>query len=190
MRRRWLGSLLLAPLLAGCGTGAATTASPTPGGTPWIVVVSGSATPSPVPSGPSMRPTTFPTAFLPLPSTTPTPPPTPTGGCVRDNKHELNAASVVPGSTSAAVTFYNPGGSNLVEYRLTAISQDLNPGQQRDVGWTVVTPPAGCGFLTATVTGLDPKTNYVFSVDEVTTRIGRDGTIARTVARSKPVRTT
>ena len=92
-------------------------------------------------------------------------------------------------ATSAAVTFYNPGGNSLVEYRITAISQDLAIGEQRDVGWTVLTPGTGCGFLTATVVGLDPRTDYVFSVDEVTTRHGRDGTESATVARSGVVRT-
>jgi hypothetical protein len=190
VHRRWLGTLLLTPLLlGGCGSSGKATASPTPSGTPWIVVANGSATPSPVPSGPSTTPSAFPTGFLPLPSGTPTATPAPTGGCVRDNKHELNYASVVPGTTSAAVTFWNPGGLDLVQYRVTAISQDLVPGQQRDVGWTVLTPGAGCGYLTATVTGLDPKTHYVFSVDEVTTKLGRDGTRSRTIARSLPVRT-
>jgi hypothetical protein len=182
--------MLLSPLLlGGCGSAGTTTASPSPSGTPWVVVANGSATPSPSPSTPSMSPTTFPTGFLPLASGTPTATPTPTGGCPQGGKHEINYASVVPASTSAAVTFYNPGGADLVQYRVTAISQDLVTGQQRDVGWTVITPGAGCGYLTATVTGLDPKTYYVFSVDQVTTKIGRDGTMAHTVARSRSVRT-
>jgi hypothetical protein len=52
-----------------------------------------------------------------------------------------------------------------------------------------MTPGGGCGYLTATVTGLDAKTRYVFSVDEVTTQLGRDGTRAETVARSGVVTT-
>jgi hypothetical protein len=102
----------------------------------------------------------------------------------------INGADVKASSTSAAVTFYNPGGQYLVEYRVTAISQDLVDGTQRDVGWTVITPGATCGYLTATVTGLDPRTRYVFSVDEVTRRLGKDGTQASTVARSGVVSTT
>ncbi|HEX5204441.1 MAG TPA: hypothetical protein VFW27_31335, partial [Actinoplanes sp.] len=96
---------------------------------------------------------------------------------------------VVPAGGSAAVTFYNYGGNDLVEYRITAISQDLVAGRQRDVGWTVMTPGAGCGYLTATITGLDARTGYVFSVDAVTTKLGRDGTRAETVARSGVVKT-
>ncbi|WP_433295297.1 hypothetical protein ACQP2F_35415 [Actinoplanes sp. CA-030573] len=185
--------MILAPLaLAGCGKAAAVaTAVPSPSGSPWVVTAAGSATPSPAPSGATVTPSTFPTGFLPLPSGGATGTPAPSGSsCVPDSGHGLNAATVVPGPTSAAVTFYNPGGRYLVEYRITAISQDLVVGQQRDVGWTVVTPGSGCGFLTATVTGLDRKTHYTFSVDAVTTILGRDGTQAATVARSGVVQTT
>lgn len=80
--------------------------------------------------------------------------------------------------------FRSPGGDNLVEYRVTAISQDVTPGIQRDVGWTVITPPAICGFMSATVTGLDSQTHYVFSVDAVTSQTDMDGTRASTVART------
>jgi len=54
----------------------------------------------------------------------------------------------------------------------------------------VITPGSTCGYLTATVTGLDPRTRYVFSVDEVTKRVGKDGTQAATIARSGVVSTT
>jgi len=128
----------------------------------------------------------LPSAAVRLPTRSPTGPP----ACPREISHSLAGATVVPGRTSAAVTFYNQGGSDLIEYRITAISQDVVVGRQRDVGWTVMTPGSGCGFLTATVSGLDPKTHYVFSVDAVTTKIGQDGTQAATVARSLVVRTT
>jgi hypothetical protein len=186
--------LLLAPLLlGGCGSngGGSTGAAPTPSGSPWVVVANGSATPTPG-SRPKYTgtPSPYASGFLPLPSGAATPAPTPSGTCAPANGHGINFASVTPGSTSAAVTFYNPGGLSLVEYRLTAISQDLKSGSQRDIGWTVLTPGSGCGFLTGTVVGLDPKTDYVFSVDAVHTQIGLDGTIAATVARSGVVRTT
>lgn len=192
MRRRWLGTLILAPLvLGGCKSGTTTaTPVPSPSGSPWVVTVQGSATPSPAPSGATVTPSAFPTGFLPLPSTSATATPTPTGGCTPDNGHSIGGATVVPGTTSAAVTFWNPGGTDVVEYRITAISQNLVVGEQRDVGWTVMTPGSGCTYLTATVTGLDPLTDYVFSVDAVTADLGHDGTRAATVARSGVVKTT
>ena len=191
MGRRWLGTLVLTPLLlGGCGSGAERTEGPTPSGSPWVVVAAGQATPSPVPSRAPVPRSTFPRGFLPLPSAKATATATPTGTCTADSATPINSAAVVPGATRAAVTFFDRGGNELVEYRVTAISQDLNSGAQRDVGWTVITPGPGCGYLTATVTGLDRRTDYVFSVDAVTTNLGRDGTRAATVARSLAVRTT
>jgi hypothetical protein len=185
--------LVLAPLLmGGCSSvaGSSATAEPETGGEPWILVENGKAVASPAPKGYVAKPTTFPTGFLPLSSKSPAPAPTPTGGCTPIGGQKMNYAAAVPASTSAAVTFYNRGGADLVEYRVTAISQDLQLGEQRDVGWTVVTPGVSCGFMTATVVGLDPATDYVFSVDAVTRHRDRDGTYGSTVARSGVVRTT
>ena len=191
MRRRWLGILIFAPLvLGGCGSSSVASAAPAPSGSPWVITAAGSAAPSPAPSIGAAKPSTFPTGFLPLPSGSATATPAVSPTCPPDSLHGIAGATVVPGSSSAAVTFYNPGGAYLVEYRVTAISQDVVVGQQRDVGWTVLTPGAGCGYLTATVSGLDPRTRYVFSVDAVTTILGRDGTQASTVARSSVVTTT
>jgi hypothetical protein len=191
VRRRWLGILIFAPLvLGGCKATSVASPAPSPSGSPWVITVPGSATPSPAPTVATATPSTFPTGFLPLPSGSATPTLTGSPACPSDASHEIAGATVVPGSTSAAVTFYSQGGSYLTEYRITAISQDLVVGQQRDVGWTVVTPGSGCGFRTATVSGLDPKTRYVFSVDAVTTKLGKDGTQASTVARSGVVTTT
>jgi hypothetical protein len=193
VRRRWLGTLLLAPLLlGGCGSsGGTASAVPDPSGSPWVLVANGKAAASATPKAYSGTPSTYPTGFLPLSSASPTARPTPSANCTPPGgAMVLNAASVVPGNTSAAVTFYNRGGSDLVEFRVTAISQDLQTGAQRDVGWTVITPGVTCGFMTATVTGLDRKTYYVFSVDAVTTHHDHDGTMAKTVARSRPISTT
>jgi hypothetical protein len=186
-----VGGLLLAPLLlAGCASGSTTpTAVPTTAGAPWVLVAAGSATPSPTPSTGTATPSTFPTGFLPIAATSPTPTPSLSPSCVAKQHGTINYAGAVPATTSAVVNWYNPGGLDLVEYRITAISQNLKNGQQRDVGWTVVTPGAICGFMTATVTGLDPTTYYVFSVDAVRTRHDQDGTIAETIARSQPIRT-
>jgi hypothetical protein len=182
--------LILVPLaLSGCKSSTTATAVPSPSGSPWVITSQGSATPSAAPSGYTATPSTFPTGFLPVASATATPTPTASPTCPPETAHAIAGATVVPAGGSAAVTFYNYGGNDLVEYRITAISQDVLPGRQRDVGWTVLTPAAGCGYLTATVTGLDAQTNYVFSVDAVTTQLGRDGTRAETVARSGVVTT-
>jgi hypothetical protein len=195
VRRRGLGTLgllgMVAFFLGGCATeGKAALAEPTPTGEPWVVVSAGSATPSPQPSRGTARPSTTPSGFLPIPSTSPTPSPS---GSACDPTYpmalEINSAAVVTGTTSGTVTWWNPGGNDLVEYRLTAISQSLSVGEQRDVGWTVITPGDSCGYLSATLTGLDRQTPYVFSVDAVTTIRGRDGTRAATVARSRPIST-
>ncbi|MEU4241100.1 hypothetical protein [Actinoplanes sp. NPDC026619] len=194
--RRWLllgGSAVLL-LLGGCKSSATTsaTAIPSATGKPWVITTQGSATPSATGSVWTATTSAFPSGFLPLPSTTTTPPPTPTGGCTPDNgRGTIAGATVVPGSTSAAVTFFNPGGATLQQFRVTAINEDLVSGAQRDVGWTVVTPGTACNYQTVTVTGLTAKTHYVFSVDAVWSSIGgRDGTTASTIARSGVVSTT
>jgi hypothetical protein len=193
---RWslVGTLVLAPLLlSGCGADkAATTAEPTKGPA-WVVVSAGRATGSPAPAaGRAAVPSTFPTGFLPLPSATPTPAPS-SSSCdpTYPRSLRINGATVETSTTTGTVTWWNRGGSDLVEYRVTAIAQDLEVGEQRDVGWTVVTPSEDCGYQTAMVTGLEPQSSYVFSVDAVTTGTARDrdGTYARTVARSLPVMT-
>jgi hypothetical protein len=196
VRRGRLAALLLLPLtpllLAGCGSpGTASSAVPTSSGSPWVVTATGSATASPAPSRSYTSPSPFPTGFLPISATSPAPRRSGSPSCdgtLRLDK--INSATVVPSRTSATVTWYNPGGADLVQYRVTAISQDLAVGEQRPVGWTVITPGATCGYLSATVAGLDRSTDYVFSVDAVISRLGKDGTRAATVARSLVVRTT
>nr|WP_296073452.1 fibronectin type III domain-containing protein [uncultured Actinoplanes sp.] len=191
MRRRWLGTLVLAPLLlGGCGSGRTTAAAvPGPSGSPWVLVAGGAATASPAPSRGTATPSPFASGFLPLPSTTPATTPPPTASCAGKIRGAINYATAVPSATSANVTWYNPGGNDLVEFRVTAIAQDLAVGEQRDIGWTVITPGRACGAMSATLTGLDRATDYVFSVDAVRTRAGTDGTTAETIARSLPTRT-
>ncbi len=199
MRQRARFLLLFAPLLlAGCGVlgssstagTAAGTADGTNAGQPWLVVERGSATPSPAPSPGAARPSpsTPATGFLPIvPVVRPTPSPT----CAPQTVHfsRITSLDVVPGTTSATASWYNVGGYNLVQYRLTAISQDLRTGKQRDVGWVEVTPKTACGPMSATIKGLDRATNYVFSLDAVVERKAGDGTYAGTLYRSGVLRT-
>jgi hypothetical protein len=103
---------------------------------------------------------------------------------------KINGATVTPGPTSAVVSWYNVGGYNLVQFRMTAVSQDLKSGRQRDIGWVTAKPSTPCGQMTATITGLDRKTGYVFSIDAVVLRRSGAGTYAGTIARSGAVRTT
>jgi hypothetical protein len=196
MRHAKVAALLLplAPLLlSGCGSSSSTTATATPSttGSPWIVSYTGSPSAATTPTLSYSSPTPFATGFLPITTTSASPTPTTSNNCDGADFHPgaINGVTVVPGATSATVSWYNPGGDNLVEYRVTAISQGLQTGEQRDVGWTVVTPGTGCSTLTAPLTGLDRKTYYVFSVDAVYKRIGVDGTHATTVARSRPITT-
>ncbi|MBM2621489.1 fibronectin type III domain-containing protein [Actinoplanes sp. LDG1-06] len=191
MRRRWLGLVVLAPLLllGGCGKDAKTDATEQPAGKSWVVVTSGSATPSAGPGRATGAPSPFPSGFLPLPSTTPAATPTGSYSCPPVKNQIINGADATAATTSGTVTWYNPATADLVEYRITAISQDAMLGNQRDIGWTVVTPGADCGYMTATIVGLDRNTRYVFSVDAVSSRSDSDGTYAKTVARSQVVKT-
>jgi hypothetical protein len=195
----WMVLLLAPVLLTGCavlgrsasgGGGTAGAAGRPSGGPGWVVVSRGSATPSARPSYPAPAPTPLPSGFLPL--GTPTPTRTPISTCSPNlfDFSKIGPADVVPGRTSAVVSWYNVGGYNLLQFRLTATSQDPVGGRQRDVGWLVVKPSLPCGRMSATITGLDRRTGYVFSVDAVVYRRSGDGTHAATVARSLVVSTT
>jgi hypothetical protein len=199
-QRHWAVLLLLPFLLSGCsvldtltgsgGSARSGSATPAPSGSPWIVVAPGSATPSPTPSHPTSSPTaTAAAGFLRPPSPTPGPTSSPTCATKAYDFWHINSLTVTPGTTSAKVSWHNVGGYNPVQFRLTAISQHLVPGKQRDVGWVTISPPAQCGPVTATITGLSRKTPYVFSVDAVVRRTSGDGAHAATIARSGPVYT-
>ena len=198
VRKRWLLLLVAPVLVSGCsmftapdavksgGTEPGTTVT---GGNEWLVVAQGSATPSPQPSsGAAPTPTATTGGFLPL---APAVRPIPSATCAGDTPHfnKIGALTVVPGTTSAVVSWYNVGGYNVVEFRITAISQDPVYGEQRDVGWVTVKADNPCGTLKATVPNLDRKTGYVFSVDAVVVRRSGDGTHAGTIFRSSVVQT-
>jgi hypothetical protein len=206
-RIKQLAALLLAPvMLSGCGALGLSSASGSSGssgssasgggssaGGSWLVVDQGTPTPSAGP-GAGANGDNWTLPWTPLGSggrggaATGTATPTPTCGADTFDFSRISAASAVTSTTSAVVSWYNIGGYNLQQFRVTAISQDLVDGKQRDVGWVTVTP-TGCGQMSATITGLDRKTGYVFSVDAVVLRRSGDGTHAATVARSGVVRT-
>jgi hypothetical protein len=204
-RIKQLAVLLLVPvLLSGCGalglsSSSSGSSSSSPGSSPgatggktWLVVDQGTPTPSAAPGhGASGDSWTLP--WTPLRTNgnggaAATAAPTPTCGTNNVNFSRIAGATAVTSATGAVVSWYNDGGYNLRQFRVTAISQDLVGGKQRDVGWVTVTPTR-CGPMSATITGLDRKTGYVFSVDAVVGRTVGDGTQAATIARSGVVRT-
>ena len=108
-----------------------------------MIVANGSATPSPVPGTGGGYPSPSPTGFLSLaPTATPTGTPTVTCTPGGIDFQTISGATAVASATSAVVTWHDPGDNGLVEYRLTAISQDVVPGSQRDIGWVTVKPAA------------------------------------------------
>ncbi|GGN61816.1 hypothetical protein GCM10010112_19320 [Actinoplanes lobatus] len=191
-----LSAVVLPLLIAGCSSwssaernGADETTSA--GGTSWILVDQGQATPSPSTTPGTASPT--PSVTLPpLPTASPSASGSANPTCTpRKHSTPIEGLAVTPSSTSAVVTWYHPGGSNIVDYRVTAISQDLVSGVQPEIGWTR-SAPAKCGDVSATVPGLQPNSHYVFSVDAVLRRddLAREGTYTQTVARSFVVTTT
>jgi Fibronectin type III domain len=191
-----LSAVVMPLLLVGCSSSSSSSTRPggdstTGSGRSWIVVDNGSATPSPATPVGKASPTP-PTTLPPLPTGSASPPPTPSNTCTPMQRIKtINGLAVTPGRTSAVVTWYHPGGSNIVDYRVTAINQDLVTGAQKEVGWTR-SAPTECGDVSATITGLDPQTPYVFSVDVVLKRdnFSLEGGYTRTVARSGVISTT
>ena len=186
-------------LLSGCGLipgsssgtigGSRSDSAGSPDGPSWIVATQGSATPSPRPSYRAASPAPSATSgSLPMGAATPAATPTVTCSPNTFDFSKIAGMDVVPGATSAVLSWYNVGGDNLVEFRLYATSQDL-AGRQRDVGFVTVPPRTPCGQMIGTIGNLDRRTHYVFSVDAVVTRLSGDGTRAATVARSHSIRT-
>ncbi|MFC4064766.1 fibronectin type III domain-containing protein [Actinoplanes subglobosus] len=192
-----LSAVVLPLLLVGCSS-SSSSSSTRPGdegtagaGRNWIVVDEGNPTPSPTTPVGKASPTPS-TTLPPLPSGSASPTATPSSTCTPMQRIKtIDGLAVTPGTTSAVVTWYHPGGGNIVDYRVTASNQDLVSGAQKEVGWTR-SAPTKCGDVSATITGLDPQTPYVFSVDVVLTRdnFSLEGTYTRTIARSGVVSTT
>lgn len=170
---------LLLPLLAlpialgGCGLlglgsttgtpGAAASATPDPGGD-WLVVTSGSATPSPVPSFSGSRtPALPPVTFPPLASE-----------CAKDwtVSKVMIPVRVVPGVGKLTVSWPRQYESY---YRITAVKQTIVSGDQPAYTWQTIPAATGC-TVTATITGLTKGTPYVVWLDAPDTGHDRDGT--------------
>ncbi|GAA1592930.1 fibronectin type III domain-containing protein [Actinoplanes couchii] len=155
----------------------------------WILFDQGTVSASPSATYGSLAPT--PSATLPTLGGSSSPQPTPTPTCT-PNGHipMVNGLGVVPSKNSAVVTWFNQGGSDIVDYRITAQSQILVTGAQKELGWTK-NAPKKCGYVSATISGLDPGTPYIFTVDMVRTKdaLGLDGHQSTTIGRSRPVTT-
>lgn len=185
-------------LLAGCSSSSSSgtqgdTGSAQGTGNPgrdWILYDQGTVAPSPPATYGTVSPA--PSTTLPTLSGSFSPRPTPSPTCSPLQRMPLNnGLDVVPSSTSAVVTWYNQGGSDIIDYRITAQSQVLVSGVQKELGWTR-NAPKKCGYVSATITGLTPGTPYIFTVDMVRTRdaLQVDGTQTSTLARSQVVSTT
>ncbi|MEV6600261.1 hypothetical protein AB0M36_25940 [Actinoplanes sp. NPDC051346] len=151
----------------GSATGTpASSASATPApGDAWIVVASGSATPSPkVTYSGSLKPALPPVSFLP----------TPPGDCAKEWTVDpvLIPLEVTPGVGKLTVTWPRQYDS---DYRITAVKQPLVSGKQPAYTWQYVPAGTGC-TITATISGLLPGVPYVVWLDAPNTGHERDGT--------------
>ncbi|MBN1173090.1 MAG: hypothetical protein JXA67_13020, partial [Micromonosporaceae bacterium] len=148
---------------------------------PWLIVVQGSATPSPVPT--FAAPASSPPTPLPTPpavvrtAVTPGWVPDPCGGRLYEGKHDL--LGVVPGAGSATVSWLSTGDDSVASYRVAAISQDLVTGAQPLPVWVTVPPGTACVLLQATVTGLTSGGRYVFWLTAILSREPREVMIGR-----------
>jgi hypothetical protein len=163
---------------------------PAAAGGNWIVVDQGERPkdePKPVPNTAEKKDPTE--IHLPtLPHTEPLVHPEPVcTGTIRTGT--IAPLTVDAGPGTAKVSWYHPGDTSVVTYRLTSISQRLVVGRQAELRWQEIKPGKGCSTLTATVTGLDRRTPYVFSLDVVRTVTWDDVTRAATIARSGAITT-
>ncbi|RZU54250.1 fibronectin type III domain protein [Krasilnikovia cinnamomea] len=164
-----------------------------PTGQSWIVVATGatpaaSRTPTASPTPTASRSPARATSSSASPTAAVQPAASPCVGAHRPGV--ISLANVRPGTATAVVSWHHPGDDSVVDYRVTAISQDLLDGPQPQVPWSMVTPGRGCHTATATVTGLRPRTRYIFHVNADRVLHTQEGTQSLTVARSHVVSTT
>ena len=153
--------------VGGTGTpGAGTSTAPGPvSDAGWVVVATGSATPSPPPSRGTgtPRPALPPVSFLPVDPE-----------CAKSWTVDpvLIPMQITPGRGSLTVTWPRRYGST---YRIAAVPQPLVSGAQPAHAWQDVAAGPGC-TVTATITGLKSGTPYVVWLDAPNTGYERDGT--------------
>jgi hypothetical protein len=160
-------ALTVLPLvLGGCGALglSGTPAPPAPAGSPWIVTVQGSATPSPAPAGVgAYRSLLPPVSFLPVDRS-----------CAQNwlvDRVEI-PLQVTAAKRSLKLTWPTQYGSN---YRITAVPQPLRRGSQPAYNWQNIAPSSAC-TMTGTITGLVSGKPYVVWLDAPNTGFERDGT--------------
>lgn len=155
-----------------------------------IVFVAGSPrTSPPVPNGSPIR---TPLAALPsLPSSSPYAKSSisaiPTVCTGRLQAGVRNGLTVVPGTGSAAVTWWNVGDPALQSYQLAAVSQNFVTGTQPPWKWQAVAPGIGCTQITTTVTGLDSGSAYIFVLHAVVQNYEHVPPLIPEIGRSNPV---
>jgi hypothetical protein len=186
MRLRLAALTLLPIALAGCDTAEPQTAAVQRAGENWILVEQGERAPQekPAPAIAAEEDEELP-EFEPVEPAEIKPVDPRCAGAHAPG--DITTATVTPGTTTAAVTWYHPGDPTVTGYRVTASSQSLVSGAQPEIGWTGADPGEGCHEVTATVTGLKAGTPYVFTVDAVRKPTWQNGARTATVARSGAV---
>jgi hypothetical protein len=154
------------------------------------VFVAGS--PQPSPALPTGSPVRTPLAQLPsLPSSSPYPKSSlsaiPTVCTGRLQAGVRNGLTAVAGTGSAEVTWWNVGDPALQGYQLAAVSQNFVTGTQPPWKWLAVAPSTGCTQITATVTGLDSGSAYIFVLHAVVQNYENVPPLIPEIGRSSPV---
>lgn len=176
---RLVAALAVLPFaLGGCGGTPKATggAAETAAGEPWVVVATGSATPTAVPRSTGRpRPALPPVSFLPT-----------SDACQLgwpEQDQVLIPMVVTPGAASLTVRWPNRYGNT---YRLAAVPQELVSGAQPEPPWRTVTTGAECE-VTATIGGLKRGAAYIVWLDAPDTPRRADGSRSLYSGRSRVV---
>ncbi|MGY2080839.1 hypothetical protein [Modestobacter sp. SYSU DS0657] len=94
---------------------------------------------------------------------------------------------VVPGPGSATVSWMTAGRAEVLSYRVSAVSQQLVPGEQADPVRQVVPAAEGCQEQAVVLAGLAPGVPYVFWLEEETLSPSTGTTRLYQVGTSAPV---